>query len=278
MFDGDAAGQAAALKAFDGEQKVAGQSFVAVAADGMDPCDLRLKSGDGALRDLVARRIPMFEFAIRSRVSAEHDLDNAEGRVDALRRCVPLVARIKDYDAARRVRPPAGRLGRLGRRRPGAQPGARGGAASAACPTGARRASRAAAGPSRDGRAARGCPPRPARPDAVAAARGAQVGAAVPGDRRAGVRLADRRELHPSRVRGGARGHRGGRRHVGRAVRRAVDRGRPRAGRPRRAAASLVNELGVEPSRSRTTRSCRATSAACWPGCRRCGSAARSPR
>ncbi|HRD14938.1 MAG TPA: DNA primase, partial [Mycobacterium sp.] len=95
VFDGDAAGRAAALKAFGGEQNLAGQSFVAVAADGMDPCDLRLASGDGALRDLVARRTPLFEFAIRTAL-AEHDLDNAEGRVTALRRCVPMVAQIKD--------------------------------------------------------------------------------------------------------------------------------------------------------------------------------------
>jgi DNA primase len=95
VFDGDEAGRAAALKAFAGEQHLAGQSFVAVAADGMDPCDLRLASGDGALRDLVARRTPLFEFAIRTTLT-EMDLDNAEGRVDALRRCVPIVAQIKD--------------------------------------------------------------------------------------------------------------------------------------------------------------------------------------
>jgi DNA primase len=95
VFDGDEAGRAAALKAFDGEQNLAGQSFVAIAADGMDPCDLRLKAGDGALRDLVARRTPLFEFAIRSALS-EMDLDSAEGRVGALRRCVPMVTRIKD--------------------------------------------------------------------------------------------------------------------------------------------------------------------------------------
>jgi DNA primase len=95
VFDGDEAGRAAALKAFDGEQNLAGQSFVAVAPDGMDPCDLRLKSGDGALRDLVARRTPLFEFAIRSAL-AETDLDSAEGRVAALRRCVPMVSQIKD--------------------------------------------------------------------------------------------------------------------------------------------------------------------------------------
>jgi DNA primase len=95
VFDGDAAGRAAALKAFDGEQNLAGQSYVAVAPDGMDPCDLRLKSGDGALRDLVARRTPLFEFAIRTAI-AEMDLDSAEGRVAALRRCVPMVGQIKD--------------------------------------------------------------------------------------------------------------------------------------------------------------------------------------
>lgn len=95
VFDGDAAGRAAALKAFGGEQHLAGQSFVAVAPDGMDPCDLRLKSGDGALRDLVARRTPLFEFAIRTAL-AELDLDSAEGRVAALRRCVPMVGQIKD--------------------------------------------------------------------------------------------------------------------------------------------------------------------------------------
>ena len=95
VFDGDEAGKAAALKAFDGEQNLAGQSFVAVAPDGMDPCDLRLKSGDGALRDLVARRTPLFEFAIRTALG-EMDLESAEGRVAALRRCVPMVSQIKD--------------------------------------------------------------------------------------------------------------------------------------------------------------------------------------
>jgi DNA primase len=95
VFDGDEAGRAAAVKAFEGEQNLAGQSFVAVADDGMDPCDLRLAAGDGALRDLVARRTPLFEFAIRTALG-EHDLDSAEGRVGALRRCVPMVARIKE--------------------------------------------------------------------------------------------------------------------------------------------------------------------------------------
>ncbi len=93
-FDGDAAGQAAALKAFEGDQSFAAQTFVAVAPDGQDPCELRQAHGDTALRDLVARREPLFEFAIRS-ILREYDLDTAEGRVAALQRTVPLVARIK---------------------------------------------------------------------------------------------------------------------------------------------------------------------------------------
>ncbi|WP_028925231.1 DNA primase [Pseudonocardia acaciae] len=95
LFDGDAAGQAAALKAFEGEQQFVGQTFVAIAPDGLDPCELRQRSGDTAVRDLVARREPLFEFAIRN-LLRDYDLDTTEGQVGALRRTVPLVARIKD--------------------------------------------------------------------------------------------------------------------------------------------------------------------------------------
>lgn len=94
-FDGDAAGQAAALKAFAGDQKLAGQTYIAVAPDGQDPCELRQRSGDGAVRDLIARRTPLYEFVIRG-LLAEHNLDTVEGQVEALRRAVPVVAQIKD--------------------------------------------------------------------------------------------------------------------------------------------------------------------------------------
>ncbi|CAM4011604.1 DNA primase [Tsukamurella strandjordii] len=94
-FDGDEAGRAAAMKAFEGDQKIAGQSFVAIAPDGMDPCELRQRHGDESVRDLIAQRVPMFEFVVKTLI-AEFDLDTAEGRVHALRRSVPVVARIKD--------------------------------------------------------------------------------------------------------------------------------------------------------------------------------------
>ncbi|MQA61744.1 MAG: DNA primase [Actinophytocola sp.] len=94
-FDGDDAGQKAALKAFEGDQSFAGQTYIAVAPDGMDPCELRLAKGDAAVRDLVARRIPLFEFAIKSMLKS-YDLDSVDGQVAALQKTVPLVAQIKD--------------------------------------------------------------------------------------------------------------------------------------------------------------------------------------
>lgn len=94
-FDGDAAGQRAALKAFDDDQRFMARTFVAVEPHGLDPCDLRQQHGDAAVRDLVDRRVPLFEFAIKS-VLAAYDLDTAEGRIGALREAAPIVARIKD--------------------------------------------------------------------------------------------------------------------------------------------------------------------------------------
>jgi len=94
-FDGDAAGQKAALKAFELEQNFVTQTFVAVEPTGMDPCDLRVASGDVAVRDLIARRVPLFEFAIRTEI-AKHDINSAEGRVSALNQVAPVVAKIRD--------------------------------------------------------------------------------------------------------------------------------------------------------------------------------------
>jgi DNA primase len=94
-FDGDAAGQKAALRAFDDDQKFVAQTFVAVAANGMDPCELRQSGGDEAVRDLIARRVPLFEFAMKS-VIAGYDSKTPEGRVSALNQVAPLIGKIKD--------------------------------------------------------------------------------------------------------------------------------------------------------------------------------------
>ncbi len=99
-FDGDAAGRRAALRAFSMEEKFVTQTFVAVQPDGLDPCDLRQKHGDTAVRDLIAQRVPLYEYAIRSAIG-EHNLDTAEGRLAALDAAAPIVGRIKDQGLRR---------------------------------------------------------------------------------------------------------------------------------------------------------------------------------
>ena len=96
-FDGDAAGQKAAMAAFQEDQRFVAQTFVAVAEDGMDPCDLRLHKGDAAVRSLIASRRPLFEFAIDTTL-AKYDLATLEGRVLAMRAIAPIIAGIKDRD------------------------------------------------------------------------------------------------------------------------------------------------------------------------------------
>ncbi|MCW2634668.1 MAG: dnaG2 [Blastococcus sp.] len=95
-FDGDAAGQAAAMKTFAEDQRFVGQTFVAVESEGRDPCELRQEHGDAAVRDLIARRTPLIAFVLKTTL-AGYDLDTVEGRVAALEKTVPLVAGIKDH-------------------------------------------------------------------------------------------------------------------------------------------------------------------------------------
>ncbi|PWD49513.1 DNA primase [Serinibacter arcticus] len=94
-FDGDAAGQKAAMRAFDEDQQFAAQTFVSVSADGLDPCDVRVQHGDAAVRKLIGDREPLFEFAIRT-VLSNVDMATAEGRVAGLRVAAPVVATIRD--------------------------------------------------------------------------------------------------------------------------------------------------------------------------------------
>ena len=132
-FDGDAAGQKAALRAYGEDQRFAAQTFVAVEPHGLDPCDLRLEEGAEGIPRLLERRKPLFEFVIRTSLS-HVDLETAEGRVRGLRTAAPVVAGIRDRalrrEYARRL---AGWLGlpesevlaavRAAERRGGAGPG-----------------------------------------------------------------------------------------------------------------------------------------------------------
>lgn len=101
-FDGDAAGQKAALRAFEDDQKFAAETYIAIAPDGMDPCDLRLAKGDEAVADLAEPRTPLFEFALRQ-IVGRYDLDTLAGRAAALDEAAPVVARIKNSGAQHEV-------------------------------------------------------------------------------------------------------------------------------------------------------------------------------
>lgn len=94
-FDGDAAGQKAALRAFEEDQRFNSQTYVAVEASGADPCELRQTRGDDAVRALIADRRPLFEFAIKASFG-NFDLSSGEGQVKALRHAAPIVAQIRD--------------------------------------------------------------------------------------------------------------------------------------------------------------------------------------
>ncbi|MGW0413602.1 DNA primase [Streptomyces collinus] len=101
-FDGDAAGQKAALRAFEDDQKFAAETYIAIAPDGMDPCELRLAKGDDAVADLAEPRTPLFEFALRQ-IVARYDLNTPAGRAAALDEAAPIVARIKNSGAQHEV-------------------------------------------------------------------------------------------------------------------------------------------------------------------------------
>ncbi len=98
-FDGDAAGQNAALKTFQGDERFVAQTYVAIEPDGLDPCEVRIKKGDAAVRDLVARRVPLYRFVLGN-VVAQFDLDRADGRVAAVREAAKLVTSSRDSSVA----------------------------------------------------------------------------------------------------------------------------------------------------------------------------------
>ena len=195
-FDGDAAGQKAALRAFDGDQNFVSQTYVAVEPSGLDPCDLRIKEGDAAVRELVARRVPLYRFVLGN-VVGKYDLDRADGRVDAVREGARLVSSIRDkskVDAF--ARELAGMIGveveqaREEVRR--AQNRAQNRYAGPVQPAAA-----AAGGRAGDDRAAAPAAPRPARPAVRDRARDAQAGAPAPRRRRPHRPWRRRQRLHP---------------------------------------------------------------------------------
>ena len=277
MFDGDAAGQAAAMKAFEGEQKLAGQTFVAVAPEGMDPCDLRQKSGDAAVRDLVARRTPLFEFVIRSRARRARP----RHRRGPGRGAAPLRADGRAGSRKRRCATstpaslPAGWAGTTSpRSRRGCARRRKAGGATRVAACAAREAAAAATSRAPPCRRRDPVPRDPTLWPQREALKAALQYPAIAGP--VFDSLPVESFTHPTYV--AVRAAIASRWHVGGGLGGAqwIDAVREQVavaggGEP-------GHELGVEAVRSTKRTACRATSRACWPGCRRCGWAGRSPR
>ena len=94
-FDGDAAGQKAAIHAFGLDAAFSTQAFVAVAEDNLDPCDLRIKRGNEAVRALIANARPLYDFVIDSAID-RFDTTYATGQMGAVKAVAPLIAQIRD--------------------------------------------------------------------------------------------------------------------------------------------------------------------------------------
>ena len=109
-FDGDAAGQKAALHAFGLDSAFLSQTFVAVADDNLDPCDLRIERGNEAVRSLIERAKPLYDFVIDAAIG-RFDTTFTTGQMGAVKAVAPLIAQIRDRSlhdlytrkAARRV-------------------------------------------------------------------------------------------------------------------------------------------------------------------------------
>jgi DNA primase len=99
-FDGDEAGRKAAMKAFGEEQRFYAGTYVAVAPQGQDPCEIFVEQGADGVRQLVDSAETMFRWAILATLRTV-DLETVEGRAAGLRLAAPMVAGIRD-DGMRR--------------------------------------------------------------------------------------------------------------------------------------------------------------------------------
>jgi DNA primase len=97
-FDPDAAGQKAAMRAFESSNKFIASTYVAVGPEGLDPCDLRLQKGDKAVLEMIGAKRPIYEFAIDQKI-AGFDLTSYPGRLSAATAAVNVLTRVRDLGA-----------------------------------------------------------------------------------------------------------------------------------------------------------------------------------
>ena len=102
-FDGDAAGQKAALRAFEDDQKFAAETYIAIAPDGMDPCELRLAQGRRGGRATWSNPAPRSSSSRSARSSCATTSTPRRAAPPPWTRPRPIVARIKNSGAQHEV-------------------------------------------------------------------------------------------------------------------------------------------------------------------------------
>ncbi|MDO5694577.1 MAG: DNA primase [Aeriscardovia aeriphila] len=98
-FDGDAAGQKAALRTYQFDSELLTQSYVVVAPDNLDPCDLRLQRGDEAVRALfstqnTSKPVPLHEYVLRKQLTG-YDFSNQLQQRAAVDRGVRIILSVR---------------------------------------------------------------------------------------------------------------------------------------------------------------------------------------
>ena len=94
-FDGDEAGKKATLKAMELDSAFLSQTFVARTENGMDPCDLRMEEGEEALKGLVERAKPIYEFIIDGILENFEKKEDVE-KAERIEEATSIVSSIKD--------------------------------------------------------------------------------------------------------------------------------------------------------------------------------------
>ncbi len=94
-FDSDEAGARAAERAYQFHESYPLETRVLVLPEGLDPADFVRARGGEAFADLASRAVPLVEYMIE-RSLAGRDLRSVEGRAQAVRTALPLVAGLTD--------------------------------------------------------------------------------------------------------------------------------------------------------------------------------------
>jgi DNA primase len=94
-FDSDEAGARAAERAYAFHERFPLQVLVLVLPEGLDPADFVRTRGEEAFREAATQAVPLVEYMIQRTITGR-DLTTVEGRAEAVRAGLPIVAGLSD--------------------------------------------------------------------------------------------------------------------------------------------------------------------------------------